>query len=48
LRNGTVIGTTADDGQVQRNIHQHVGTDTYQVCETDTGTCSNTVTVTTR
>ena len=47
LRNGAVIGTTADDGSFQKNIHAHTGTDTYQVCETDTGTCSNVVTVTT-
>ena len=48
LRNGTVKGTTADDGNFQLNIHQHTGTDTYQVCTTDTGVCSNTVTVITR
>ena len=48
LRNGSIIGTTDDDGNVQKNIHAHTGTDTYQVCETDTGACSNVVTVTTR
>ena len=48
LRNGAVIGTTADDGSSQINIHAHTGTDTYQVCETDSGDCSNVVTVTTR
>jgi len=48
LRNGSVLRSTADDGAAQLNIHQHVGTDTYQVCETDTGACSNIVTVTTR
>ena len=48
LRNGTVMGSTADDGNFRQNIHQHTGTDTYQVCETDTGACSNIVTVTTR
>ena len=47
LRNGAVRGTTDDDGNFQVNIHGHTGTDTYQVCETDTGTCSNVVTVTT-
>jgi hypothetical protein len=47
LRNGSVIGTTTDDGDFQKNIHQHTGTDTYQVCTTDTNSCSNTVTVTT-
>lgn len=45
LRNGTVKGSTADDGSFQINIHQHTGTDTYQVCETDSGDCSNVVTV---
>jgi hypothetical protein len=48
LRNGSVIGTTDDDGYVQKNIHMHTGTDTYQVCETESGDCSNIVTVTTR
>jgi hypothetical protein len=46
LRDGTVIHTAADDGRAQ----DHLGTAThetftYQVCETDTGTCSNEVTV---
>jgi len=45
LRNGAVIGTTADDGNFQKNIHAHTGTDTYQVCETDSGDCSNVVIV---
>ncbi len=45
LRNGSVLGTTADDGTFQVNIHQHTGTDTYQVCTTDTGACSNIVTL---
>jgi hypothetical protein len=46
LRDGVVIHTTDDDGRAQdrvgsgpREVH------TYQVCETDTGTCSNEVTV---
>jgi hypothetical protein len=47
IRNGAVMGSTADDGNFQQNIHQHTGTDTYQVCTTDTNACSNTVTVTT-
>jgi len=46
LRNGTVIGTTADDGAFQQNVHGTTGTATYQVCETDSGDCSNVVTVT--
>ena len=45
LRNGAVIGTTDDDGAFQQNVHTHTGTDTYQVCETDSGDCSNVVTV---
>src|SRR5262249_15653877 len=40
LRNGAVKFTTADDGSAQDNIHGNTGTVTYQVCETDTGTCS--------
>jgi hypothetical protein len=46
LRDGAVIRTTADDGRASdrlgsgpREVH------TYQVCETDTGTCSNEVKV---
>jgi hypothetical protein len=46
LRNGSVIGTTADDGSARSKIGNHTGAITYQVCETDTGTCSNVVTVT--
>jgi len=45
LRNGNVKFTTADDGAAQDNIHSQTGTVTYQVCETDTGNCSNVVTV---
>jgi len=48
VRNGSVIGSTDDDGSFQQNIHQHTGIDTYQVCTTDTNTCSNVVTVKTR
>ena len=46
LRNGDVRGTTADDGKVKDNLGTHTGTFTYQVCETDSGDCSNEVTVT--
>jgi len=46
LRNGNVKFTTADDGSAQDNIHANTGTVTYQVCETDTGNCSNVVSVT--
>jgi hypothetical protein len=45
LRNNVVIGTTADDGKAGDNLGTQTGTFTYQVCETDTGNCSNQVTV---
>jgi hypothetical protein len=45
LRNGSVIGTTADDGSVTSKVGNQTGNITYQVCETDTGTCSNVITV---
>ncbi len=46
LRNGVVFRPmTADDGTVQDNIGHRSGTFTYQVCEPDSGTCSNVVTV---
>ena len=45
LRNGVVIGTTADDGQFKNNLGTRTGEFTYQVCETDSGDCSNEVTV---
>jgi hypothetical protein len=48
LRNGVVIGTTADDGTFQNKLGTHTGTLTYQVCETDTGNCSNDATVVVR
>ena len=43
-RNGN-IKTTADDGQVIDNLGTRTGTFTYQVCETDSGDCSNEVQV---
>jgi hypothetical protein len=46
LRNSVVIATTADDGQATDNIGMHTGTFTYQVCETDSGDCSNEVEIT--
>ena len=46
LRNGVVIGTTADDGQATDNLGAQTGTFTYQVCETDSGDCSNEVEIT--
>ena len=45
LRNGVVIRTTADDGKVQDKLGMMHGTFTYQVCETDSGDCSNEVDV---
>jgi N-acetylneuraminic acid mutarotase len=45
LRNGAVVATTPDDGQAPSNLGTHTGTFTYQVCETDSGDCSNEVTV---
>ena len=45
LRNGAVVGTTPDDGQAPSNLGTHTGTFTFQVCETDSGDCSNEVTV---
>ena len=45
LRNGAVVHTTADDGNAKDNLGTRTGEFTYQVCETDTGDCSNEVTV---
>jgi hypothetical protein len=46
LRNGASIGTTADDGEaVDKTLGTRTGSFTYQVCETDSGDCSNEVTV---
>jgi hypothetical protein len=45
IRNGNVIATIADDGQATNNLGTRTGTFTYQVCETDSGDCSNEVTV---
>jgi serine protease AprX len=45
LRDGVVVGTTPDDGHAPNNLGTHTGTFTYQVCETDSGDCSNEVTV---
>ena len=48
LRNGTRVHTTADDGSATNNVGTRTGTFTYQVCETDTGVCSNVVEVSIR
>jgi hypothetical protein len=45
LRNSVSIGNTADDGRVNDDLGTQTGTFTYQVCETDSGDCSNEVTV---
>jgi hypothetical protein len=45
LRNGAVIATTPDDGKANSNLGTRTGEFTYQVCETDSGDCSNEVTV---
>ena len=46
LQNGTVVQTTPDDGNAKVNVRANTGTFTYQVCETDSGDCSNEVQVT--
>jgi hypothetical protein len=46
LRNSVIIQTTADDGKTNDNLGTMTGTFTYQVCETDSGDCSNEVDVT--
>ena len=47
LRNGVIIqAATADDGKTNDNLGTMTGTFTYQVCETDSGDCSNEVVVT--
>ena len=45
LRNNVVVQTTPDDGKTKDNLGTMTGTFTYQVCETDTGDCSNQVQV---
>jgi hypothetical protein len=41
IRNGAVIGTTSDDGSAQDKLGTQTGIFVYQVCETDSGDCSN-------
>ena len=48
LRNGAVVATTPDDGKANSNLGTRTGEFTYQVCETDSGDCSNEVTVRSR
>jgi hypothetical protein len=45
LRDGVVVQTSADDGKTRDNLGPMTGTFTYQVCETDSGDCSNEVVV---
>src|SRR4030095_8582504 len=45
LRNGVVVDTTDDDGTAQDRLRTQTGTFIYQVCETDSGECSNEVRV---
>jgi subtilisin family serine protease len=45
LRNGVVRGATPDDGKATDNLGTQTGSFIYQVCETDSGDCSNEVTV---
>jgi hypothetical protein len=44
VRDGVLIHTTDDDGRAQDRVGARES-HTYQVCETDTGTCSNEVTI---
>jgi hypothetical protein len=46
LRNGAVRRTVPDNGKFNDNLGTMTGTFTYQVCETDSGDCSNEVDVT--
>jgi V8-like Glu-specific endopeptidase len=45
LRDGVVVQTSEDDGKARDNLGTRTGTFTYQVCETDSGDCSNEVAV---
>jgi hypothetical protein len=45
LRDGVIVQTTPDDGNTKDNLGTQTGTFTYQVCETDSGDCSNEVVV---
>jgi len=45
LRDGAVVATVPDSGQAKSNLGTRTGTFTYQVCETDSGDCSNEVVV---
>jgi len=45
MRDGSSVGITADDGSAKDKLGAQTGTFTYQVCETDSGDCSNEVQV---
>ena len=45
VRDNFVIGGTDDDGEARDNLGTHTGVFTYQICETDSGDCSNEVRV---
>ena len=45
IRNGSTVGRTNDDGSATDKLGSQTGTFTYQVCETDSGDCSNEVQV---
>jgi len=45
LRNHVAVATTPDDGKAPSNLGTHTGRFIFQVCETDSGDCSNEVTV---
>lgn len=45
LRNGSVIATVPDNGKYRDIVGDNGGTFTYQVCETDSGDCSNEVVI---
>jgi trimeric autotransporter adhesin len=45
LRDGNIVQTTPDDGKTVDDLGTSTGTFTYQVCETDSGDCSNEVVV---
>ena len=45
MRNGSSIGITSDDGSAKDKLGSQTGTFTYQVCETDSGDCSNEIEV---
>ncbi|HEY2712138.1 MAG TPA: S8 family serine peptidase [Chthoniobacterales bacterium] len=46
VRDGAVVATVPDTGNAIDNLGRMTGTFTYQVCETDSGDCSNEVDVT--